>query len=127
MSKKSQLGEFWFVEDFNHVRMLAESVRINIADEEDVDKIYWLGRSCRRLLAEVKSLEEKLSRETQFQMKARARIMDTINDDTMIDSIKLSLIQSMVANHHIGESDMMDGTTLVGRLRTLTRRLFDKK
>lgn len=64
--KDNEKSGLWFISEPGHVESLAEICRTGYADEIDVDRIYYLGRTCQALLISNRKLKEKLNSEREF-------------------------------------------------------------
>ena len=100
----------WFISEPGHISTLAEYGRTNVLDPIDVDRIYWLGETCRKLLKEVDSLRTKWDIEKQFNTELRKAVNDFSialleNGDKIDDNMKHSaeILIDKILHHVVGK------------------------
>ena len=63
---KSVRNGLWLITEPGNIETLAECCRLGHADENDVDNIYWLGRTCHAFFKTNERLREKLAKSREF-------------------------------------------------------------
>ena len=96
----------WFISEPGHVETLAEVCRLGQTDDIDVDRIYWLGKTCRSLFISNSKLKEKLESERKFNLElhnAVKRFNDTlertlgeVSEEVIIEA---SYLVEVIFNH----------------------------